>query len=173
LLRLRSLQSVAAALVAEQIISDEEAKTLFSNLDSVEGLTSKLSEDLNQEMERFNSSTTLIAPVMLKWQPYMKMYGVYLKTYNASQTLFSLVKKREEARKEEKKSSRKTLDAVLKSQEADVQLLQNWLAEPFQRITRYPVLVAEILKHTLPGHPDRQNLELALEGISSAGALDQ
>ncbi len=165
LLRLQSLKQVAVSLKEEQIISDDEARVLFSNLDSVEHLTSKLSDDLNHAMQNFKSDTTLIAPVLLQWQPYMKIYGVYLKSYNASQTLFSAIKKREEGRKDDKKSARKTMDAVLRGLEADVQLLQNWLAEPFQRVTRYPVLVAEILKHTTTLHPDYQNLEAALEGF--------
>jgi hypothetical protein len=161
LLRLQSLRAVAIGLKDESIISEEEARALFSNLDSVEQLTRGFVEELDGAMQGFSSANTEISPVLIKWQPPMKIYGVYLKSYGASQTLFSNIKKRE---KDEKKG-RKSLETVLERLDANVQLVQNWLAEPFQRVTRYPVLVAEIVKHTMPSHPDFHGLEKALEGF--------
>jgi len=42
-------------------------------------------------------------------------------------------------------------------------LLQSYLIEPIQRIPRYELLFKELLKHTPDDHPDKPNLEKALQ----------
>merc|ERR1712179_688426 len=41
--------------------------------------------------------------------------------------------------------------------------LSSYLLKPLQRICKYPLLIKEMLKYTKVNHPDRSNLEMALE----------
>ncbi|CAF3438151.1 unnamed protein product [Rotaria socialis] len=41
--------------------------------------------------------------------------------------------------------------------------LNGFLTKPIQRVTRYPLLIEKVLKHTLANHPDYQSLKQALE----------
>ena len=43
--------------------------------------------------------------------------------------------------------------------------LSTFLLEPMQRLTRYPLLVRQIIRHTPRTHPDYQNLNLALDTL--------
>ncbi len=41
--------------------------------------------------------------------------------------------------------------------------LNGFLTKPIQRVTRYPLLIEKILKHTLPNHSDYQSIKQALD----------
>lgn len=43
--------------------------------------------------------------------------------------------------------------------------LDGFLLTPVQRICKYPLQLAELLKYTPPGHPDRAHVTLALESM--------
>lgn len=43
--------------------------------------------------------------------------------------------------------------------------LDGFLLTPVQRICKYPLQLAELLKYTPPGHPDRAQVSLALESM--------
>lgn len=43
--------------------------------------------------------------------------------------------------------------------------LDGFLLTPVQRICKYPLQLAELLKYTPPGHPDRNQVTLALESM--------
>lgn len=41
--------------------------------------------------------------------------------------------------------------------------LESLLIKPLQRVTKYPLLLKELLNHTIPSHPDYENLQAAYE----------
>ncbi len=163
--RLKYLQEVAEAVRKEPgMLTEEEFGTLFSNLDQIMFLAASLSRELEEAMSAFDPRTTAISPVLLRSLPFMKIFATYLFSYNAGQEIFGRIK--------EKKSLKAVLERVRipgTTEGSNVQDMQNWLAEPFQRMMRYHVLVEEILRHTPSGHPDHRGTQQALEGFRDLG----
>ena len=48
--------------------------------------------------------------------------------------------------------------------------ISDHLILPIQRVTRYVMLLTDLIKHTEPTHPDLQNLQAALEVIRKLSA---
>lgn len=44
--------------------------------------------------------------------------------------------------------------------------LSSYLIKPVQRLCKYSLLLGQLIKYTLPEHPDRENLEKALKLVS-------
>lgn len=135
-------------------ITEEEGKTLFINVNSINKLSETLLADLVQaiESDAFDPATTCVAHVWSALVPFLKLYGDYLNKYGAAQELLALVKER-----------KKVVQVLEKTRINDgtnmcPQDLQNWIAEPMQRITRYPMMLEGLLKHTPNTHPDYAGL---------------
>jgi len=47
------------------------------------------------------------------------------------------------------------------------QPLQSWLIRPLQRVTKYPLLLRELLKHSDESHPDYQNLLATSDALNT------
>ncbi len=130
-------------------------------------LAAGLCKDFDQVMAAFNPRTTCVSGVLLQWLPGMIMFADYLKSYNAGQDIFGRIK--------EKKNLKALLEKVCipgTQEGSNVQDMQNCLAEPFQRMMRYRVLVEEILRHTPADHPDYRGTLQALEGFKVGEARD-
>ena len=93
----------------------------------------------------------------LQFSPLFKLYGEYASYHEAAS----------EAIEEFEKSS--SAAPFLRAVEADPrsagQSLQSYLIMPVQRVPRYKLLLAELIKRTLEDHPDFASLEMALEHV--------
>ncbi|KAF2355942.1 Dbl (DH) domain [Trinorchestia longiramus] len=101
-----------------------------------------------------------------KIAPFFKTYSFYASKYEQALNII-----------EEQERSCSKLRAFLRNTETrpEVQCrLVSLLIAPIQRLPRYKLLLAEILRHTPPGHPFRQPLENSLALVAAAAArVDQ
>jgi len=100
----------------------------------------------------------MVADAFLKMGDYFKVYTTYC--VNHQKAISTL---------EDLKLNNKKFAKVLQQQESlpDVrgQNLNSYLIKPVQRITKYPLLLKELVECTLESHPDFANLNRALAKI--------
>lgn len=86
MLRCRALQHIVrplkeAVASGKPIISNEEIKTIFSNIQIILGYNDALLQDLRKKMELWHPSQT-IGEVFLKMAAFMKVYTDYVRNFN-------------------------------------------------------------------------------------------
>ena len=139
-----------------QIISPEQIKQVFSDIKIILSFNTKLLSELE--------------PIVTKWFPYacfgnvfvsicqyLKVYTSYVQNYNSSLAVFNQLAKN--------KKFQKFLSAGKDHPRSKSRDLQSFLIQPVQRVPRYNLLLADLVKHTWNGHPDKSNLEKATEEI--------
>lgn len=67
------------------MITDEESSNLFSNIDVIFGINTKLLTDLKSVLASWNAQTGKIAPVFIEFGNYFKMYWEYCNNTDNSQ----------------------------------------------------------------------------------------
>lgn len=163
----------------EQLISVDDLKVIFSNVDVLVNVNKKFLEDLTVALESW-SPTTKIAPVFLKVVPFLKVYSQYINNFNAALAKYEQCMK--------VKRFKKFVDDVMSTLAImDLDSLPSYLSTfatlsvsffflptngcgfvlvmPIQRIPRYQLLIQELLKKTAPDHPDYDDLQQALGKI--------
>uniref|UniRef100_A0A6A7FX74 T-lymphoma invasion and metastasis-inducing protein 2-like n=1 Tax=Hirondellea gigas TaxID=1518452 RepID=A0A6A7FX74_9CRUS len=149
--------------------SDGNAQPILDNIHAcpVSGDNSLQQGLLNKHTNEIKS---LLSPYLkinvgeafLHIAPFLKTYASYASNYQHSLNLI-----------EEHRKSCTKLHKFLKSTESrpEVQcLLVSLLIAPVQRVPRYTLLLAEILRHTPPGHPHHQQLLRGLSLVASAAS---
>uniref|UniRef100_A0A915I375 DH domain-containing protein n=1 Tax=Romanomermis culicivorax TaxID=13658 RepID=A0A915I375_ROMCU len=106
-------------------------------------------------------SDRVIADVMLKYSPYLKMYSIYVNNFTPAMTLY-----------EELKVRNKLFDkAVLEIQqmpECENLPFDAHMICPVQRVPRYQLLLQQYLDNLPDDHIDRPNTEIALEKVKGS-----
>lgn len=148
-------------LVADSKFPINEANTIHSTAGIITGLSKMLLEMLEPRAKDFTEETR-ISDVFLKLADFMKVYTHYIKAYQPFVTKFLPYWQ-----------SRKGQGAVHTVNESantsDFLNFESCLIVPVQRIPRYQLLINDYLKCTPDDHPDRPDLEMALEKVSSVG----
>jgi hypothetical protein len=67
----------------EQLISVDDLKVIFSNVDVLLNVNKKFLDDLTVALETW-SPTAKVAPTLLKVMPFLKVYSQYINNFNAS-----------------------------------------------------------------------------------------
>jgi RhoGEF domain len=104
----------------------------------------------------------LIGPVFLEMAPFLKLYKVYSENYPQAIAAIESLEATNE-RFAEFHTSRRSM--VIKGR--NMLDLPSLLIQPIQRIPRYSLLLADLIKRTDCEHADRANLERALELVSA------
>ncbi len=158
LLRLQGLMEARNELVRTGVVSTDDSRQIFGNLEQLHSLSTELQQKLAATTENFDANTTLIAPVMSEHLPYLRLYEQYLCNYEDAVGRLATVC-------ESKKVERvlRKLRGKVVAQGASLDDLKNWVAEPMQRVTRYQLLLLEVVKHTSAAHPDYKGLVQAHE----------
>ncbi|ORY08250.1 hypothetical protein K493DRAFT_28902 [Basidiobolus meristosporus CBS 931.73] len=144
---------------ANKVMSLKKSKAIFSNVESIllfhrDHLLPALRACMKEEGQ-------CIGRVFAKHNPYIKMYSVYINNFEyALSELQSLLAKHP-------KRTGAYLKSALKNPNHNQLNLQGYLLLPVQRIPRYKMLLQDLLANTLPDHPDREDLQLALEQMST------
>ena len=137
------------------IISQAAYEMLFPRLEIIQGLNKELLAAVKERVESWTDHTCL-ADVFLKMGAFFKMYTEYCSKYETAVHVYrELVKQSAPFRDYLKK-----LEGLPDLQSLD---LPSFLILPCQRIPRYLMLVSELNKWTWADHPDKQNLEKAVE----------
>jgi hypothetical protein len=135
-------------------ISVAEHVALFSNVLQLASVNEQLASALAAPGGRDR-----VAAVFLELSQFLKMYSVFISNAdNANQTMVRLLRDNRDfitfcqysAARPESKGRR----------------LNDFLIKPMQRVTKYPLLLRELAKHTDPSSPDMPEIQDALEHVS-------
>ncbi|EFA79670.1 pleckstrin domain-containing protein [Heterostelium album PN500] len=134
-------------------ISKDSATILCSNLSDILLVSIELLNRLEAKLAEW-SNTQRIGDVFLTLIPFLKMYTNYTVGYD---NVMNIVTECEKNSSFSQFIQRCTEDP--RTRKLD---LRSYLIQPVQRITRYHMLLDEVLKHTEPDHPDYTDLAKSL-----------
>jgi len=142
----------------------ELIKSIFGNLMEVLAVNRKLLMELEKKIkscpeEEF--SNLRIGHLFLDIADDLNSYIPYICNYNLSMETLERLEKSKDFR-----------NFVKKCREESGQSLQlaDYLIMPIQRIPRYVLLLKELLKNTIRGHPDYNDLQMALSRMKEVAA---
>eukprot|EP00727_Mastigamoeba_balamuthi_P004155 m51a1_g13737 putative domain containing protein (1263) ;mRNA; r:156087-161140 len=142
-----------------EIVPRAAIKAMFSNIEVIANFNSVLLDKLGSRLANWNE-TTPIGDVFIMVTVYLRSYVEYVNNYeNATSTLSRLRK--------ENLAFQQFLDTTEKAR-PDL-ALNSVLIFPVQRVPRYILLLADLLKHTPAEHPDYANLQKAVAEMKSTG----
>lgn len=147
------IESYKKPIQASKLLEDKVVRDLFSNVETIYALHVDFLAELKTRMRRWTSPTekNSIGDVMTRLIPYLKIYQEYINNYE---------------------NSIKVLNKLLEKNSKFVQLLNclgsgSFLGKlgldllrgvPVQRITRYVLLLKQLLKYTPEDHVDFEQL---------------
>lgn len=140
------------------IISNDEIKTIFSHIQIILGYNDALLEDLRKKTSSWHPYQ-MIGDVFLKMAAFMRVYTDYVRNFNDALAMIQECKKSPEFL-----AFCNDTYPKMSVVQAD---LSSYLITPVQRIPRYQLLVRDLLKHTWKEHSDYDNLEQALQQITT------
>lgn len=148
------------------LLSLEDVRIIFSDVEVILNYSQSLLEELKPRVLVWRNDTSTLGDIFLKISHFLKTYQPYVVNYGASMS--SLQKCCKDPR----------FSTLLRQLESDPRCkngsLQSFLITPIQRIPRYMLLLKELLKCTLPIHPDFEQLTRSLEQIQQiATALNE
>jgi hypothetical protein len=146
---------------AKQIISTNDIKILFSNCRQLSFFHTQMLAKLTDRLSEYNATTTRLGDVFVELAPFFKVYQEYVNNYDSAQKHLLELKKNN-ARFAE------TLADIEKSPASAGKDLLSYLITPVQRVPRYEMMLAEIVKLTPDEHVDSEALRTALAGIKKA-----
>lgn len=146
-----------------QQLPQEDLDVLFSNIDDVIKVNSRLLRDLQDAASRGEEQVRLVGDVFLEFQEELEqVYKVYCASYEQALLLVENYQKDPELQR----GIQRTIEAVLP--QAGPSGLSFLLVNPLQRVTKYPLLLQKILENTLPdasAYPVLQRAASALQDV--------
>ncbi|XP_043196241.1 intersectin-1-like isoform X3 [Amphibalanus amphitrite] len=142
-------------LAAAGLLTREESHALFVNWSDLVKTSRKLVVSLKVRRKMSAGGVIqLIGDIMCENLPHMECYMRFCSCQLRAATLL------------QKKVQHPRFDDAVRRCQSDPRAggmpLSSFLLKPTQRVTKYPLLIKQILKHTAVDHPDRANLEEAL-----------
>jgi len=145
------------------ILNPEQHRLLFNNIPSLISLNTNFLTALEALYKEWDPTSTKIADEFLQFAPFFNMYQSYLNSHEQAAGLVSKLYIRS--------SKFKTfVDAAQFDAKCNGLDIKSYLVKPLQRITKYSLLLRELTKHTLPLHPDYEDLQLAMVKITAVNA---
>ncbi|XP_048577434.1 intersectin-1 isoform X3 [Nematostella vectensis] len=144
-------------LAESGLLTANEMNTIFVNWKEIIHCNMKLLKAfLVRKKMQNNGMIVMIADLMCEQLPHLTPYVRFCsRQLKACQLIQQKIETSSEFKQLEKK--------CCSDRRASGLPLSSYLLKPLQRICKYPLLIKEILKHTPDIHPDRMNLEIALE----------
>mmetsp|Transcript_26610 Transcript_26610/g.66865 ORF Transcript_26610/g.66865 Transcript_26610/m.66865 type:complete len:1029 (-) Transcript_26610:237-3323(-) len=139
-------------------IKSSDVTKIFSNAEQLYQLNSEILTKIQERLENW-SAETLLGDIFVQLAPVMIIYTEYGNNYE--EALQCLVNNLKNAKFQEIHEQGKKLSQNFS--------LEHLLIMPIQRIPRYNLLLADLLKHTDKAHPDYQNLKTALATTQTLG----
>lgn len=115
--------------------------------------TEEVEEKKSVGTEKKEDEVKSLGAEMLSFCPYFKIYRQYVTNYDKANILLKQLKTRQEFLEFDKESRTHCNNLSI----------SDLIITPLQRVTRYPMLLKEIVKHTAEDHPDLPLLHEALE----------
>ena len=141
----------------EKLVTSDQLKGMFSNIEVIKNLGKSLLLDLSKRITVWNEKQT-VADIFVRFSPFLASYNQYCNNYDrAIETYVSCLRK-------------PNFSLYIKEQAALTQNglgpdLQSLLIRPVQRIPRYILLLGDLKKNTPEDHPDYDNIEKAIQKI--------
>ncbi|GAA5838700.1 hypothetical protein JCM9279_003832 [Rhodotorula babjevae] len=156
----QSLQLVIEVFLnaLQPILPEKALQVIFANIDDILLFDTVFVSELEERQRQARLYIDTIGDVLKEhMRGVVRHYRLFcVNQSNAMRTLDDL--------KMSNAPVRETLDRLrVKNLELD-----HFLLEPMQRVTRYPLLVNQILRYTPPDHPDHPSLSRALELAEAA-----
>eukprot|EP01111_Echinosteliopsis_oligospora_P018834 TRINITY_DN8855_c0_g1_i2.p1 TRINITY_DN8855_c0_g1~~TRINITY_DN8855_c0_g1_i2.p1 ORF type:complete len:671 (+),score=196.02 TRINITY_DN8855_c0_g1_i2:55-2013(+) len=134
----------------------DQIRTIFSDVEVILAYNGTLLDDLKPRIEQWRA-LQVFGDIFLRVVVFLKVYTQYVKNYQASLELLIQLKEN------------KQFSQLLKELEAHPDCagmsIGSYLICPVQRIPRYSLLLADLVKNTWPTHPDYETLCQVLKQI--------
>ncbi|KAH3760100.1 RhoGEF domain [Pelomyxa schiedti] len=140
-------------LVKSNLIPKQEVNVIFGPIAQYKSLASSMSSEF-QKWRSLPASEQKIGGTFLKHMAFFKLYSEHACSREQAQEIL------ETSKKNIKFTS--LLETLRKNPIVRGLELSNYLIKPTQRITKYPLLLQDLYKHTDPTHVDYGNLESAI-----------
>uniref|UniRef100_G1RGS0 Rho guanine nucleotide exchange factor 37 n=1 Tax=Nomascus leucogenys TaxID=61853 RepID=G1RGS0_NOMLE len=148
-----------------QQLPQEDLDVLFSNMDDIIKVNSRLLHDLQETASKEEEQVQLVGNIFLEFQEELEqVYKVYCASYDQALLLVDTYRKEPELQRH----IQGTIEAVVP--QAGSSGLSFLLVIPLQRITRYPLLLQKILENTVPdasAYPVLQRALSALQDVNT------
>eukprot|EP01087_Luapelamoeba_hula_P000755 TRINITY_DN1054_c8_g1_i1.p1 TRINITY_DN1054_c8_g1~~TRINITY_DN1054_c8_g1_i1.p1 ORF type:complete len:1120 (-),score=247.43 TRINITY_DN1054_c8_g1_i1:82-3441(-) len=184
-------KNLTEAKPSQRILGPEQFRNIFSSIEDIREVSSRVYQSLKHEYER-GSENALIGKAMLDNMNDLQVYErVCMRQQSSTEfmqhalegpqqqpvssarntlrkgligdTALPILKKREP----EKTEFAKFCEKAAKVPECRQMDISSFLFKPFQRCTKYPLLIKELLSYTTEQHPDYRNLVKVQESLSS------
>ena len=136
------------------VVGDEEEELLVGGFVELVALSDAFLEDLVTMQKESQMVVMFIGDVLVKHIPRFRREYIDFCSENVDVNLLIGLRSRSDANFERVMQQCKTLCGNMD--------LQSFRLKPMQRLTRYPLLAAEILRHTPASHPDFASVTAAL-----------
>ncbi|KAF2076329.1 hypothetical protein CYY_002385 [Polysphondylium violaceum] len=138
------------------IVSQEYTIAIAANISDILLISVELLRGLEERLANW-SNTQCIGDVFRKNIPFLKMYTTYTVGFDNILNVLSECEKNSNYNSFIQKCTEDP-----KTKKLD---LRSYLIQPVQRITRYHMLLEEVLKHTDPSHPDYNDLQTSYSSM--------
>ncbi|XP_065583401.1 intersectin-1-like isoform X3 [Artemia franciscana] len=143
-------------IAESRVITEEEVLDIFANWEDLIGSSNKLLRALQlREKNSQNGIVLMVGDILCESLPNMSPYIRYCSRQLGAAAFI-------QNKVENSYTFRDLLKRCQQHPKSKGLPLSAFLLQPVQRITKYPLIIKQILKHTPITHPDRQNLEEAL-----------
>eukprot|EP00028_Trichosphaerium_sp_Am-I-7-wt_P004694 CAMPEP_0168522080 /NCGR_PEP_ID=MMETSP0405-20121227/9081_1 /TAXON_ID=498012 /ORGANISM="Trichosphaerium sp, Strain Am-I-7 wt" /LENGTH=984 /DNA_ID=CAMNT_0008543507 /DNA_START=26 /DNA_END=2980 /DNA_ORIENTATION=+ len=132
----------------------EALKKMFDDIELLLNFNIQLLKEFKERIPNWGPITK-IGDVFTKMAPFLKMYSKYSNNYQSAIVEYKRIVK-------ENDKFRDTVEQSKISSKMKLEL-PDYFIMPIQRVPRYVMLIADLLKHTEEAHPDHENLIKALE----------
>ncbi|XP_065221150.1 uncharacterized protein RhoGEF3 isoform X2 [Planococcus citri] len=148
---------------AKELFTMEDTFKIFGNWEQILAFQVLLLENLDLSLDSQAPHKTCVGNSFLKFQEHFRMYSDYCNNHPLSiATLQQLYQKAEYRNFFEKCRIKKNLIEIP---------LDGFLLTPIQRICKYPLQLAELLKYTESEHPDYDAIRNALNAMREVAVL--
>ena len=147
-----------------KIIDQNDIKTIFSEIESIELLSREIATYLEKKLNDFDENT-MIAEKMLEFIPHFKMYFKYCQNFNSAHTFYEKLRKKDS-------NFRNLLDKLDYSEELNFIDFPAQIIKPIQRLPKYVLLFKDLLKNTEENHPDHAYIAEILEKFQELNNLN-
>lgn len=154
---------ISACKNAEDMFTDEQIYKIFGNWEQILEFQTTFLKHLENSFNEKHPHLSCVGDCFLKFTEHFRIYSDYCNNHPLSiATLQQLYQKDEYKQFFESCRVKKDLVAIP---------LDGFLLTPVQRICKYPLQLAELLKHTEPEHADHNTVEDALNAMREVAIL--
>jgi len=141
------------------MFTSEQVNTVFSNLEQILQFQTSFLRDLESVIVEQNYHLSCVGEVFLKHRDGFHVFSEYCNSHPLATATLQDLQQREEVRK--------FLEACRFVRGMPPLPLAGYLLTPVQRICKYPLQLAELLKYTSTSHEDYMNLRRALTAMGA------